>query len=175
MVTPGSMLATKTGEYHDLSETWCLWAHLPHDTDWSLKSYKNIYTLSNIEETIAIMETLPETLVKNCMLFLMRDGINPTWEDPRNRQGGCFSYKVSNKHVCNVWKELSYVLVGNTISNNDDFVANVSGVTISPKKNFCIIKIWMSSCAYQNPGIITDEIVNFSSSGSLFKKHVPEY
>ena len=175
MVTPGSMLATKTGEYHDLSETWCLWAHLPHDTDWSLKSYKNIYTLSNIEQTIAIMETLPETLVKNCMLFLMRDGINPTWEDPRNRQGGCFSYKVSNKHVCNVWKELSYVLVGNTISNNDDFVANVSGVTISPKKNFCIIKIWMSSCAYQNPGIITDEILNFSSSGSLFKKHVPEY
>jgi hypothetical protein len=113
--------------------------------------------------------------VKNCMLFLMRDGINPTWDDPRNRQGGCFSYKVSNKHVCNVWKELSYVLVGNTISNNDDFVANVSGVTISPKKNFCIIKIWMSSCAYQNPCIITDEIVNFSSSGSLFKKHVPEY
>lgn len=175
MVTPGSMLATKTGDYHDLSETWCLWAHLPHDTDWSLKSYKNIYTLSNIEETIAIMETLPETLVKNCMLFLMRDGINPMWEDPKNRQGGCFSYKVSNKHVCNVWKELSYVLVGNTISNNDDFVANVSGVTISPKKNFCIIKIWMSTCAYQNPSIITDEIVNFSSSGSLFKKHVPEY
>jgi hypothetical protein len=175
MVTPGSMLATKTGDYHDLSETWCLWAHLPHDTDWSLKSYRNIYTLSNIEETIAIMETLPETLVKNCMLFLMREGINPTWEDPRNRQGGCFSYKVSNKHVCNVWKELSYVLVGNSISNNDDFVANVSGVTISPKKNFCIIKIWMSTCAYQNPGIITDEIVNFSSSGSLFKKHIPEY
>ena len=46
MVTPGSMLATKTGEYHDLSETWCLWAHLPHDTDWSLKSYKNIYPSS---------------------------------------------------------------------------------------------------------------------------------
>lgn len=175
MVTPGSTLATKTGDYHDLSETWCLWAHLPHDTDWSLKSYRNIYTLSNIEETIAIMETLPETLVKNCMLFLMREGINPTWEDPRNRQGGCFSYKVSNKHVCNVWKELIYVLVGNSISNNDDFVANVSGVTISPKKNFCIIKIWMSTCAYQNPGIITDEIVNFSSSGSLFKKHIPEY
>ena len=175
MVTPGSMLATKTGDYHDLSETWCLWAHLPHDTDWSLKSYKNIYTLTNIEETIAIMETLPETLVKNCMLFLMRDGINPTWEDPRNRQGGCFSYKVSNKHVYNVWKELSYVLVGNTLSNNDDFVANVSGITISPKKNFCIIKIWMSTCTYQNPGIITDDIVNFSSAGSLFKKHVPEY
>lgn len=175
MVTLGSMLATKTEEHHKLSETWCLWAHLPHDTDWSLKSYKNIYTLTSIEETIAVMESLPETLVKNCMLFLMRDGIRPTWEDPRNRDGGCFSYKVSNKHVYNVWKELSYVLVGNTISANNDFVANVSGITISPKKNFCIIKIWMATCEYQNPGIITNEIINLLSAGSIFKKHTPEY
>ncbi len=175
MVTPGSILATKTGDYHNLSETWCLWAHLPHDTDWSLKSYKNIYTLENIEGTIAIMESLPDMLVKNCMLFLMRDGIKPTWEDPRNCSGGCFSYKVSNKHVYNVWKELSYVLVGNTISPDDDFVANVSGITISPKKNFCIIKIWMMSCKYQNPGVITNEITNLPSSGSIFKKHTPEY
>jgi hypothetical protein len=175
MVTPGSILATKTEERHNLSEPWCLWAHLPHDTDWTLASYKNIYTLSCIEETIAVMETLPETLVKNCMLFLMRDGIKPTWEDPRNRSGGCFSYKVSNKHVYNVWKDLSYVLVGNTMSSNDDFVANVAGITISPKKNFCIIKIWMSTCTYQNPGVITNEIPNLQSTGSIFKKHAPEY
>ena len=175
MVSLGTTLATKTEEHHKLSETWCLWAHLPHDTDWSLKSYKNIYTVTSIEETIAVMESLPEMLVKNCMLFLMRNGIKPTWEDPRNRDGGCFSYKVSNKHVYNVWKELSYVLVGNTISANDDFVANVSGITISPKKNFCIIKIWMATCEYQNPTIITSEIMNLLSAGSIFKKHTPEY
>ena len=26
---------------HELSDSWILWAHLPHDTDWSLKSYMN--------------------------------------------------------------------------------------------------------------------------------------
>ena len=26
----------------ELSDNWVLWAHLPHDTDWSLESYKNI-------------------------------------------------------------------------------------------------------------------------------------
>ena len=26
-------------EEHLLSDKWILWAHLPHDTDWSLKSY----------------------------------------------------------------------------------------------------------------------------------------
>jgi hypothetical protein len=74
-----------------------------------------------------------------------------------------------------VWKELSYVLVGGSLSSNTSFVANVTGITISPKKNFCIIKIWMSSCEYQNPKIITNDIANLSSQGSLFKKHVPEY
>jgi hypothetical protein len=160
---------------HPLSDSWCLWAHLPHDTDWSISSYKKIYTFTNLEEVIAVTETLPETLVKNCMLFLMRDGIKPIWEDPKNRNGGCFSYKVSNKQVYNVWKELSYVLVGDTISKQLSFVTNVTGITISPKKNFCIIKIWMSNCMNQNPAIVTTDVKDLSSQGSLFKKHVPEY
>ena len=33
------------------------------------------------------------------MLFVMRNGINPMWEDPKNKDGGCFSYKISNKNV----------------------------------------------------------------------------
>jgi len=175
MVTPHSTLATRMEGFHYLENKWCLWAHLPHDTDWSMNSYKPIYTFTTLEETIAVTETLPEPLVKNCMLFLMRDGIKPIWEDPKNRNGGCFSYKVSNKQVYAVWKELSYVLVGNTISKESSFVANVTGITISPKKNFCIIKIWMSTCANQNPAIVTSEVKDLSSQGSLFKKHVPEY
>ncbi len=176
MVTPHSALATRMdNEFHALTDKWCLWAHLPHDTDWSIDSYKNIYTVNSVEETIAVIETLPDILVKNCMLFLMREGIKPIWEDPRNRNGGCFSYKVSNKHVYNVWKELSYVLTGGSISKQESFVANVTGITISPKKNFCIIKIWMSTCENQNPAIITNEIDNLPSHGSIFKKHVPEY
>jgi len=27
--------------YHNLSDKWTLWAHLPHDTDWRLESYKS--------------------------------------------------------------------------------------------------------------------------------------
>ena len=170
----GDTIATNANTHH-LSDKWTLWAHLPHDTEWSLKSYTKIYEFETVEDAVAITEMLPPKLIMNCMLFLMRSGITPIWEDARNRNGGCFSYKVSNKHVYNVWKELSYVLVGGSLSSNDSFVANVTGITISPKKNFCIIKIWMCSCEYQNPKIITNDIANLSSQGSLFKKHVPEY
>lgn len=160
---------------HILNNKWVLWAHLPHDTDWSLNSYKSIYKLTTVEETIGIIETLPEILVKNCMLFIMKEKINPIWEDKENREGGCFSYKISNKNVYQVWRDLTYVLVGETISSNIGFVNNVTGITISPKKNFCIIKIWMKNCDYQNPTVIIQNSLGILPQGCLFKKHVPEY
>ena len=161
--------------YHNLSDKWTLWAHLPHNTDWSIQSYINISTISTMEEAIAITETLPPILVENCMLFIMRYGIKPTWEDPKNRGGGCFSYKVTNKTVYKVWKDLSYVVVGGSISKQSNFVNSVTGITISPKKNFCIIKIWMSNCLHQNPAVITSDIKDLSPHGCIFKKHTPEY
>jgi hypothetical protein len=160
---------------HKLNTNWKLWVHLPHDTDWSEKSYQSVSTFSSVENTIAVTETLPEILIKNCMLFVMREGILPMWEDKRNREGGCFSYKIPNKNVCEVWKELTYVLVGSSMSSNPDFVNNVTGITISPKKNFCIIKIWLTNCQFQNPTIVTNDVKGIIPNGCLFKKHVPEY
>jgi hypothetical protein len=166
---------TNMESYHTLSDKWTLWAHLPHNTDWSMQSYIPIYTFETLEDTIAVIETLPSILVENCMLFMMRCGIKPAWEDPKNRNGGCFSYKVSNKNVYKVWKELSYVVVGGTISSHQGFVNCVTGITISPKKNFCIIKIWMTDCKNQNPAIVTNDVKGISSQGCIFKKHTPEY
>ena len=170
-----SVDTTRIEEHNELSDKWTLWAHLPHDTDWSIISYKKIHTVSSVEETIAIIETLPAILVQNCMLFWMRDGIKPTWEDEKNRNGGCFSYKVINKTVTDSWRELTYSILGNTISKQASFVDKVTGFTISPKKNFCIIKIWMADCANQNPAIIISEIKGIVSQGCIFKKHAPEY
>lgn len=172
---PEPMNTTNLQAFHQLSDKWTLWAHLPHDTDWSINSYKQIYTFSSVEETIAVTETLPDILVKNCMLFLMRTGIKPIWEDPKNRNGGCFSYKVTNKNVYEVWKELSYALVGDTISVQNSFVNSVTGITISPKKNFCIIKIWLMDCANKNPNIVNPDVKGLTSHGCIFKKHTPEY
>jgi len=166
--------ATALESFHKLSDKWTLWAHLPHNTDWSLKSYIPISTFSTIEETIAVTETLPTPLVENCMLFMMRQGISPMWEDPKNRNGGCFSYKVSNKNVTKAWSELTYRIVGGSISNEIAFVKSVTGITISPKKNFCIIKIWMTNCNHQNPGVVTS-VKGLLAQGCLFKKHTPEY
>ena len=169
------VISSNTDTFHNLSDKWTLWAHLPHNTDWSIKSYIQIFTFTTIEETLAVTETLPPILVENCMLFLMKEGIKPIWEDPKNRNGGCFSYKVSNKSVFKVWKDLTYVVAGSTISKMTNVVNCVTGITISPKKNFCIIKIWMTDCSHQNPDAITKDIKGLSLQGCIFKKHTPEY
>ena len=166
--------ATSNSEFHKLSDKWTLWAHLPHNTDWSLKSYIPISTFSTVEETIAVTESLPPQLVENCMLFMMKEGITPMWEDKRNRDGGCFSYKVVNKNVPKAWSDLIYRIVGCSISNNAGFVRSVTGITISPKKNFCIIKIWMTNCDHQNPSAVAP-VKGLLSQGCLFKKHTPEF
>lgn len=159
---------------HSLSDTWILWAHLPHDTDWSIKSYTKIFEFNTLEQAVTITEMLPPKLIINCMLFLMRKGINPIWEDERNRNGGCFSYKIINKDVPGAWKQMSYLLVGETMSDNINILSHINGITISPKKNFCIMKVWVANCLFQDATVIRD-VEGVSSHGCLFKRHVPEY
>jgi hypothetical protein len=104
----------------------------------------------------------------------MRKDIDPMWEHPSNREGGCFSYKVTNKNVSQVWKKLSYLLVGETLTNNHRVGKIINGITISPKRSFCIIKVWLKNCKIQNPEKLT-KIDGLSSQGCIFKRHKPEY
>lgn len=158
---------------HNLNDTWTLYAHLPHDTDWSIDSYKKIIVFDSVEQAIVVTETLPHSMIQNCMLFLMRGNIKPIWEDPCNMSGGCFSYKVSNKIVPETWRALTYTLVGETLGSSIQVQRSVNGITISPKKHFCIIKVWMANCNNQNPNIIQEVTPAVSSYGCLFKKHKP--
>ena len=163
-----------SSQTHPLIDKWVLWAHLPHNTDWSLKSYIKLQNLETVEDVVSITNAIPEKMVKNCMLFLMRKNINPVWEDPLNCNGGCFSFKVLNKNVLKVWKELSYTITGETLSTKKEFMENINGITISPKKSFCIIKLWTKSLDFQNPRDIIP-ISGLQVNGCLFKKHKSSY
>jgi hypothetical protein len=164
-------------QQHTLNDKWDLYYHLPNDRKWNLESYTVISKdISNAEDIIAINNALTDNIVKKSMLFLMRKGITPLWEDPSNRNGGCFSFIVSNKIVKNVWTEMSYLLCGETLTVSPEHTKHINGITISPKTTFCVIKIWLDTMEteYQNVHIIRD-ITNLSKDGCIFKKHSPEF
>ena len=158
-----------------LSIPWNLYYHLSDSKNWTVSSYIPIMTdIDTIEKTIAITDALTDNIIKYAMLFIMRKGITPMWEDPKNRTGGAFSYKVFNKFVPEVWRQLMFLLLGETIVVNHAHMQLINGITISPKKHFCIVKIWLSDCTLQNPNVITP-IPLLITNGALFRKHEPEF
>lgn len=133
---------------------WTMWAHLPHEQDWSMASYTPIMRVSRVCELWGVIQVLPPALITDIMLFVMRNDTKPIWEDPLNMQGGYFSYKVLNKNTVEAWKALMMRVVGETVSTNQEFMNSITGISISPKKGFCIIKIWMGDQRFTNPASV---------------------
>ena len=81
----------------------------------------------------------------------MRGNIMPTWEDKHNQKGGCWSFKVSHEHFFSVWKHLSILLIGESIST---VPLLLNGISVSPKRGFCIIKLWNHNSKYDNTDVL---------------------
>jgi len=170
-----SDLSSRPGPGLRLLGKWDLYYHLPQNKNWDLASYQLILgDIDTADKLVAIVEELPVNVMKYCMLFVMRTGITPMWEDPKNRNGGYFTYKVANKFVPEVWKTLFYALCGETLSTNPKYSHLINGITVSPKKSFCIIKIWLIDLSMQDGSVIMD-IPNLTKNGVAFKAHKPEF
>ena len=162
-------------ESHPIKHRWNYYYHLLDDKSWTLESYKFIMQdIDSVESLIGVNEMVTDHIIKNCMLFVMKSGITPMWEDKQNREGGCFSYKVVNKTVTSVWRKLMYLLCCNSLTVDPKHNDLVNGITISPKRGFCIVKIWMKTCKLQDPAIIVN-IDGLIKNGCLFKAHSPEF
>ena len=85
--------------YNSLRNQWTFFLHL-HDTrEWNLESYKRILRFNSVENAILLNDEIHYDLIKKSMMFLMKEDIKPMWEDEKNKEGGCFSFKVSNKEA----------------------------------------------------------------------------
>jgi hypothetical protein len=149
---------------YNLNNQWTCWIHYQNDNVWTLDRYQNITTLITLKDAVLFIENLDENIIKKTMLFFMKDSILPLWESEDNINGGCFSYKISNVNIVNIFKILLYKILGNTLINDEATLNNINGISISPKKNFCIIKIWM-----RNKNIISN--YDFTSNKDPFAIH----
>jgi hypothetical protein len=126
-----------------LNDSWTVYFHDPLNDNWTLESYKRLGDVSSVGDFLA-MNSVINDFVSNGMFFIMREHVFPCWDDKHNIDGGCISLKVNGDHVASVWSELSKRLIGETLLKNDRDWSHVNGVSISPKRGFCIVKIWMS-------------------------------
>ena len=170
-----SVALDSRSEHQQLLGKWDLYYHLPQNKNWDLASYKVIMDeIDTAEKLVGVVDALTDNVMKFCMLFVMRKGVSPMWEDPKNRNGGYFSYKVANKYVPEVWKTLFYSLCGESLSKNPKYSRLINGITVSPKKSFCIVKIWLTDTSMQDGSQIID-IPKLTKNGVAFKAHKPEF
>jgi len=97
------------------------------------------------------------------MFFLMRGKIKPTWEDVNNIKGGCWSFKISLEHFFSVWKHLSMLMIGESLSTIPHLI---NGISVSPKRGFCIIKIWNHDSSHSGTELLRiADVENLEENG----------
>ncbi|PNH00915.1 Eukaryotic translation initiation factor 4E [Tetrabaena socialis] len=132
-----------------LNDVWTLYFHKSDDTDWTLSSYVRLTDISTVGDFWTAHACIQESLPEN-MFFLMREGIYPCWDDPRNMYGGCISLKVSKADACRAWEGVCSRVLGETMLTGADW-ESVNGVSISPKKYFSIVKVWLKNGENNRP------------------------
>ena len=126
----------------DLNDLWNVYYHDASSKDWTLKSYLVIDTLSQVRDYWIVKRAIMSSL--SCgMFFVMREHIFPCWDDPENQGGGCFSFQVPKANVDAFWDELNARVLGESLVRSKSS-CEINGISISPKWDFCIVKLWVS-------------------------------
>ncbi len=134
----------KSDDYK-LQTSWILWNHKLNDNNWKNNSYKNIFEINNLYDYKFLENIMTLQNLQNTMFFLMRKDIFPTWEDPDNRDGCCASFKVPLKDIRNIWIQLVIDIISENIHIDKNKYDAINGISIAPKKEFNIIKIWFKT------------------------------
>lgn len=149
-------------EKHITNNKWNIWFHRVDDRNWLIDSYNNIATIECLEEYKYYYDNI-KTFTSG-MFFIMKDNIPPLWEDTNNINGGIITYKITKKNADFIWRELTMGLLGNTLIKNIDDHKYINGISISPKINNCIIKIWVNTSKIMTKLKFNEHIGLFNSN-----------
>ena len=137
-------MSDKIIEY-PLNNKWILWCHSVTNNKWDLDSYNKIYELNNLYDYKTYIDSITLNDYHNSMFFLMREGILPIWEDENNINGCSLTIKVPNNKVKKEWDKLILNSITENLRLDKEDYGEITGLSISPKKEFNIIKIWLRS------------------------------
>ena len=155
----------------ELNTKWILWYHSIKDSSWKKSSYTKFFTFSNLIDYSIFEETVQTNHLQNGMFFLMREDIFPTWEDPDNREGCCVSFKISGSILRDQWNSIVNRIVTEDILIDKERTDFMNGISIAPKKEFNIIKLWLREHNQHYTDILKEYEPHFTIDKALIKKH----
>ena len=130
---------------YDLNTNWVLWCHSLTNNNWNTDSYNKIFNINNLYDYYSFIKNIDKNNYNDSMFFLMRENILPIWEDENNLNGCCLTIKIPNKNVKEEWDKLVLKCISETIHIDKEKYNNITGLSIIPKKEFNILKIWFKN------------------------------
>lgn len=149
---------------NSLKNQYSFWYHNPNDINWDIDSYHEILHFFTVEEFWVLCGYVERFYIENGMFFMMKEDIKPIWEDSSNISGGCVSIKIDKDNAYEIWEKVCVLLISDNLGDN------INGISISPKKNFNIIKIWLSKDIKEGEFKIPDEL-GLEQQNCLYRSH----
>lgn len=152
-----------------INDVWSLYFHASDDPDWTLPSYVRLADVSTVQDFWTAASCIAPHVPEN-MFFLMREGVYPCWDDPQNMYGGCVSIKVSKGDAVRAWEDVCVHVLGETMLKERSAWELVNGVSISPKKYFSIVKVWLKEGRFSQP--VDFALPAWYAGEVLFRNHL---
>jgi translation initiation factor 4E len=135
-----------------LHSKWTIWYDNPRlapaGSDWT-ENLKQCGSFDTVESFWRIFNNLKPAseLSVNSNYSVFRDGVQPSWEDPANAEGGKFVYALLKKDTklgkCDeAWLFTVLAMIGETMDRSGD---QINGAVVSIRKQQDRVTLWLKS------------------------------
>jgi len=148
-----------------LPYVWVLWYHDPENKDYSIKGYIKVADFTTLHQFWSVIDTIPKEAWECRMYFFMRKGFTPLWEAPEHNNGGAWSKKIDAVQAHTSFVDLMVHCITNELL--DDRKETLAGISISPKGQFHIIKLWNTTTTVSDKKYLNSNLTYFKVSDDV--------
>jgi len=115
-----------------------LFKKMANRSNFQAKPYKELCVISTVNDLIYLLRLMEVPIETNGSKFklnmdtndyiIMREGIEPIWEDPKNSDGGTFTIKMNHENGYDVWSTFVMYMLGETLTADMNII---NGITVS--------------------------------------------
>ncbi|KAL8206833.1 UNVERIFIED_CONTAM: translation initiation factor eIF4E [Gekko kuhli] len=149
--TPASQEVVSPEPYikHPLQNRWALWFFKNDKSKTWQANLRLISKFDTVEDFWALYNhiQLSSNLMPGCDYSLFKDGIEPMWEDEKNKRGGRWLITLNKQQrrsdLDRFWLETLLCLIGESF---DDYSDDVCGAVVNVRAKGDKIAIWTTEC-----------------------------
>jgi len=156
-------------ENFNLKERWTLWFHKVNDNNWKIESYSKVFEITTYYELLFIIKELEN--ITSGMFFLMKNDIIPIFEDESNSHGGYWSLRITKKEANDYWERMLYYICIDGLTVLPEYEEKINGISISPKINNCIFKIWNSDYNFMKTEYLKKNMEGINLEEAFYLEH----